>query len=681
MLNNAHVLIVDDVAKNIQVLGTVLRGQSYKISYAQNGKQAVELAKKKRFDLILLDIMMPELDGFGACKALKQDGLNTETPVIFLTAKIEKEEVVKGFEIGAVDYISKPFNSQELLSRVHTHLTIGYQKRKIEEQKEALSKELEITETLFAEACYNTDGELLGSSEVITKVRDSIAKYASDRKSVFLIGETECAEEAIARTIHKLSKCEGAFIQINCNAFKVNFFEKALSLNNDDDFIPKVLLATCGTLFLENIYELPTTLQESLLEILKQHEINIKIVCYGGSKAKSNLHSDLNSLLSKHVLHVPTLLERREDIPILIDYYIKFYAQQRGKKITTMDEKSLKKLSNYSWPGNTKELKNLIERSVTFSSPDTTEVVIDDEWLAPGIRIDNYRLIEKIGQGGMGEVWRAKHHALVRPVVIKRIQEELQDKNASIILKRFEREAQTIARLQSPHTITLYDYGIDQSNSIYYAMEMLYGLDLDQLVLNHGSISPQRAVYILSQVCLSLMEAHSNGIIHRDIKPSNIFLCKLGWQFDFIKVLDFGIVKKVDENSNLTGEYIVGSPLFMAPELAYGKEIDESIDVYSFGCVAYHLLAGRHVFTGNNPMYIIQRHVNDIPEPISQFCNDEIPKDLENLIMQCLQKKAEKRPSIHQVKQRLSEISFVSPWTCTDAQQWWERQLPDIASS
>src|SRR5262249_34752164 len=160
--------------------------------------------------------------------------------------------------------------------------------------------------------------------------------------------------------------------------------------------------------------------------------------------------------------------------------------------------------------------------------------------------------VSLLGKGGMGEVWRARHHMLARDAAIKLIQPEMLNRlsgsNAMTIRRRFEQEAKTTASLRSPHTVELYDFGVTKDGVFYYVMELLEGIDLETLVRKFGPQPPARVVHILRQVCRSLSDAHSRGMIHRDIKPTNIFLCRMGNEYDFAKVLDFGLVKVSDEN-------------------------------------------------------------------------------------------------------------------------------------
>jgi len=170
----------------------------------------------------------------------------------------------------------------------------------------------------------------------------------------------------------------------------------------------------------------------------------------------------------------------------------------------------------------------------------------------------SYRLVELLGQGGMGEVWRAEHHSLVRPAAVKLLRRELAghltDSQVNAMNVRFQREVQATAQLTSPHTVAVYDYGQTTDGVLYYAMELLNGLDAETLVKRHGPQPAERVVYLLRQACESLAEAHHRHLVHRDIKPANLLLCALGLEVDFVKVLDFGLVHDLDRDTRLTIE-------------------------------------------------------------------------------------------------------------------------------
>ena len=219
--------------------------------------------------------------------------------------------------------------------------------------------------------------------------------------------------------------------------------------------------------------------------------------------------------------------------------------------------------------------------------------------------LGQYALEEKLGAGGMGEVWRARHRVLIRSAAVKLIRPEfLASKRADpqLVLRRFEREALATAALRSPHTVQLYDFGETDDGTLFYVMELLLGIDLERLVTRFGPIPAERAVHILKQVCHSLDEAHQNGLTHRDIKPANIFVSPTGTELDFVKVLDFGLVRlrslQAGDGGILTTEgAFVCTPAYAAPEIARGEaSYDYRVDIYAVGCVAYWLVTGHRVF-------------------------------------------------------------------------------------
>jgi serine/threonine-protein kinase len=299
--------------------------------------------------------------------------------------------------------------------------------------------------------------------------------------------------------------------------------------------------------------------------------------------------------------------------------------------------------------------------------------------------LGSYRLQERLGVGGMGEVWRARHRMLARPAAIKLIRHSAQ-RNGGVsasLARRFEREAQVIAQLRSPHTVDLYDFGIAESGAFYCVMELLEGLDADSLVRRFGPVPPERVVYLMVQACHSLSEAESHGLVHRDIKPANIFLCRYGEDCDFVKVLDFGLVKAFGEREGpaLTGENLVqGTPAFIAPEQALGEpDLDARVDIYALGCVAYWLLTGQFVFSADTTMGYLLHHINTPPRRPSEVAQAAIPSALDEVILACLAKDPAQRPqSARELSRRLSEVEGCDRWTAVEAKAWWDAHLPGI---
>lgn len=293
----------------------------------------------------------------------------------------------------------------------------------------------------------------------------------------------------------------------------------------------------------------------------------------------------------------------------------------------------------------------------------------------------SYQLGELLGKGGMGEVYHARHRMLARPAAIKLIRPEViggsDPAAAQLATTRFRREAETAASLRSPHTVELYDFGVTDDQTLYFVMELLEGLTLESLVRRHGPLPPGRVVHILRQVCASLEEAHVRGLVHRDIKPANIHLGRVGLVDDFVKVLDFGLVKPISDTSiehSLATQagLVIGTPGYMAPEMALSGTVDGRADVYSLGCVAYYLLAGVQVFEGETVMQVFAQHLQAVPTPPSQRGPHSVPPALEQIVLSCLAKKPDDRPQTAAELDRRLAIADVKLWTDAEARQWWE---------
>jgi eukaryotic-like serine/threonine-protein kinase len=253
-------------------------------------------------------------------------------------------------------------------------------------------------------------------------------------------------------------------------------------------------------------------------------------------------------------------------------------------------------------------------------------------------------------------------------------------------LRRFEREARATGGLKSPHTVQLYDFGVTDDGTFYYVMELLDGMNLDTLVERFGPVPAERAIHLMLQVCASLDDAHQNGLVHRDIKPANIVVSRVGAEWDFVKVLDFGLVKlesaRQGEESRLTADNnLSGTPGFIAPEVVLGAPTDHRVDVYSVGCVAYWLLTGKLVFEGPGVVKVMADHIHTPPTPPSSRSEVPIPPELDALILECLEKDPAQRPaSASALQSRLQAIPVATPWTRERAESWWSQHAPGMSS-
>jgi serine/threonine protein kinase len=323
------------------------------------------------------------------------------------------------------------------------------------------------------------------------------------------------------------------------------------------------------------------------------------------------------------------------------------------------------------------------------------------EAVARAQELGSYRLVEMLGKGGMGEVWRAEHRLLVRQAAIKLISlGEGTGLDTSEMQERFRREAQSLATLRSRNTIELFD-----------------GMDLETLVDKFGPQPAARVIDFLIQACNSLAEAHDAGLVHRDIKPANLYVCRVADEVDVVKVLDFGLVRaaihgsserppapaaqtpsaksaKSAKSANEKESGIrdgagdaritqvgqaMGTPAYMAPEQALGHELDGRADLYALGCIAFFLLSGRLLFQRSGSLPMMMAHITDPVPELAHCISNYLPHELTTLILHCLAKKPSDRPSDARalaLALKAIPIPASEQWTETQAQAWWATRRP-----
>jgi len=296
-------------------------------------------------------------------------------------------------------------------------------------------------------------------------------------------------------------------------------------------------------------------------------------------------------------------------------------------------------------------------------------------------KLGQYTLEEKIGEGGMGVVYRATHAMLRRPAAIKLL---LPERAREQDLMRFEREVQLTSRLRHPNTISIFDYGRTAQGVFYYVMEFLDGFDLQRFVELGGPVEPARVVRILEQASGALSEAHALGLIHRDIKPANIILTTRADEPDIVKVVDFGLVKTLEnarnEPSVTNVDTIVGTPLCLAPESITNPEsIDARADLYALGAVAYFLLTGQQVFEARTVVEMCSKHLTEIPISPSQRLGRPVPQDLEAIVLACLAKRPSDRPdSAQALRAALLACADAGRYDVAAARAWWRDQGAEL---
>ena len=418
MSNKSTILVVDDTPTNISILLNYLSRQNFRVLVARDGESAIEQAKFAKPDLILLDVMMPGLDGFETCKRLKDDEDTKEIPILFITALANTADKVKGFHIGAVDYVTKPIQHEEVLARVTTQLKIRnlqrelleannrLEERVMQQTSELLEANKQLKDALFeverlknqlqAENAYlkeeinrgHNSEEIVCESEELTKTLVEIKRFASTDATVLILGETGTGKELIARAIHRSSlRKERALVKVNCAALPSNLIEDELFGHEKGAFtgaftqrIGRFELANGGTIFLDEIGDLPLELQAKLLRILQDGDferlgnsetidVDVRVIAATNKDLKSAIRSgefreDLYYRLNVIPISLPPLRERKDDIPLLVTHFLEKNCEKFRKNIDTIPEATMEILQSYSWPGNVRELENIVERAV-----------------------------------------------------------------------------------------------------------------------------------------------------------------------------------------------------------------------------------------------------------------------------------------------------------------------------
>jgi DNA-binding NtrC family response regulator/signal transduction histidine kinase len=436
------IVVADDNADMRQYLRHLL-GTRYEVHAVANGAQALGAARSLRPALMLADVMMPRLDGFSLLRAIRDEAAIASMPVILLSARAGEESRVEGLQAGADDYLVKPFTARELLARVETHLKMARLRRDTAEREERLRGDTELerqklhasqellTETsrlyrelqereaeihglkdqLYRENLALRDEvdrtsmfeEIVGSSDALRSVLTRIAKVAPTDSTVFIAGETGTGKELIARAVHKRSRRAGrAFVSVNCAALAPTLISSELFGHERGAFtgatqrrLGRFELADGGTIFLDEVGELLPETQAALLRVLQERTfervggtqpvpVDVRVIAATNRDLKAaadtgSFRQDLFYRLNVFPIEVPPLRERQDDILMLVEYFVQRYATRAGKSIRTIDKETLRLLRDYDWPGNIRELQNVIERSVILSATDVFRV--DESWL------------------------------------------------------------------------------------------------------------------------------------------------------------------------------------------------------------------------------------------------------------------------------------------------------------
>ena len=404
----SRVLIVDDTPASLSLLASVLEPHNYEILTASNGRDALQLAARAKPDLVLLDVMMPGHDGFYVCRELKAEPETRDIPVIFITSRRETEFVLNGFRLGAVDYIEKPFQAEEVLTRVATHLKLSRLTRELRQRNAALESEI-ILRREAEHAREKADQRLsalaareahrwglagfVGESPHLRRILDDIGRLQQFGKtSVLITGESGTGKELVARAVHHHSpRAAGPFIPVNCVAIPADLAESLFFGHTKGAFTGATAdrkgwfeLADGGTLFLDEIGDMPAALQAKLLRVLEDGEVtpigattprqvDVRVLSATNADLAAKITSgdfrqDLYFRLARYSIHTPPLRDRRDDLPLLASHFLSLFASEMGLTPPSLTPEALTTLAAHPFPGNVRELKNVMERALILSS-------------------------------------------------------------------------------------------------------------------------------------------------------------------------------------------------------------------------------------------------------------------------------------------------------------------------
>ena len=402
-LQGAKILLVDDQPANLDILSDLLESQGYNVHLAPSGTIALKSAVRVVPDLILLDVMMPEMDGFEACRRLKEDDATKHIPVIFITARDLEEDVVTGFRTGGVDYITKPFKEEEVLVRVETQVRVNRLAQELVEKNEALAEknlelEAEIAQRKVLKGQLKRETErwgldgFIGESQAVKAIFEQVELMQDNpTTSVLITGESGTGKELIARAIHFGGPREEApFVPVNCNAIPGELVESALFghvrgafTGANEDRAGHFEMADKGTLFLDEIGDMPVDLQGRLLRVIEDGEVwpvgasagkqvDVRVLAATNADLQEKMDAgtfrqDLYFRLARYTVTAPALRNRKEDIPLLAKHFLRLFSTEMGREAPVLSAKAVEQLAGYDFPGNVRELKNIIERAMIES--------------------------------------------------------------------------------------------------------------------------------------------------------------------------------------------------------------------------------------------------------------------------------------------------------------------------
>lgn len=569
-----EIFLVDDNPSNLSLLAGILRGAGFRVRAVNTGTRALALAKAQVPELIMLDITMPEMDGYQVCEALKADEATRDVPVIFISALDEPLDKVKAFKTGGVDYVTKPFQAEEVVVRVENQLKVSRLQRETEAKNAELQRAYEQIKT---------------AEEQIARLSQPSAGQLEDTAGWAAAVASEVSRAIGAREIGVWSLEDGKVTPLAPGGTAAPDPRHLVGPERGVEYIARdgsrvVSVAgmtgvPCGALV-----------------------ISAETSAWGETQKR---------LISGLAHHLGTALELRT-------LRRQLSAAEASRRATrrALTDRGIEALLLCPRCGCCSADPGGAESSPGLKCPHDG-ATLDASRTLP-LRVNGrYRFEKLLGEGGMGSVFAAHDETLERHVALKIIKQRLQGDAATRF--RLEREAKVIARIQHPGVTALFDTTELEDGSLVLVMELLKGRGLSSVLSRFGAGTPQQVARLLRQTGAALSAAHKEGVIHRDIKPDNIFLVADNGGFQ-AKLLDFGVALSIrfDERLTQTG-MMVGTPVYMSPEQLQCKILDERADLYSLACVMWEALVGRRLVQGAQIAGIVMSVLNDPPVPVSRF--------------------------------------------------------------
>jgi len=579
-----RLLVVDDNEMNRDMLARRLQQKGYAVTTASGGAEALQKIESERFDLVLLDVMMPEISGLDVLRIVRAARSVTDLPIIMATARDQSQDVVAALGLGANDYVTKPLDFNVVMARVETQLSL---KRTTDEVRRLNAQLVEAQERIawLVESSTNAMADIdAWSGAVAAELTNAIGA----RRITIWNGVADITSDT--KTWPDMPSEETLRAAIKSR----RFIERG-----DSTLVPVAGLSgdVYGALIVEGKPGRWTEAETRLVASFARQ--------LGGAVELEQTRLELKDAEER------TRARRKQ-------------LEEQGFELVQMCP----------------ECGLCYGSGVDRCTADGQQLV--SPRFIPYIIGDRYRLVSRIGQGGMGIVMQAHDQRLDRQVAIKIISAEHFDDPR--VRLRFEQEARAAARIDHSGVVTIFDSGELPDGSGFIIMERLFGCDLGQLLRSYGPGTPRQVASLLRQAAAALGAAHHAGLVHRDIKPENIFLEERAGGFS-VKLLDFGIAKPIDLDTHLThGGTILGTPAYMAPEQLSGKSLDARSDIYSFAAVAYEALAGRGVTLEKTLGKVIVDVMQCEPPMISVLLHGT-PKAVDDAFCYALAKDREQRPA------------------------------------